>query len=72
MMGKFAEDGAALKGLGAMGETIRQKVVIKNPSLGAVEIPELDAVVTDFPFKYRVTTRRRWTFRFGFSQALRS
>ena len=47
MMGKFAEDGAALKGLGAMGETIRQKVVIKNPSLGAVEIPELDAVVTD-------------------------
>ena len=47
MMGKFAEDGAALKGLGAMGETIRQKVVIKNPSLGPVVIPELDAVVTD-------------------------
>ena len=71
MMGKFAEDGAALKGLGAMGETIRQKVVIKNPSLGAVEIPELDAVVTDLR-STRVTTRRRWTFRFGFSQALRS
>ena len=29
-----------------MGETIR-RVVIKNPSLGPVEIPELDAVVTD-------------------------
>jgi len=47
MMGKFAEDGAALRGLGAMGETIRQKISIKNPSLGSISIEALDAVVTD-------------------------
>lgn len=40
-------DGAAIRGLGSMGETIRQKTTISGLSLGSLELANLSAVVTD-------------------------
>ena len=47
MLGDSAVDGAAIRGLGAGGETLRQKVTISGASVGALELGSLDAVVTD-------------------------
>jgi predicted aspartyl protease len=47
MLGASATDGAAIRGLGAMGETVRQKVTIDGVGVGSVRIGALDAVVTD-------------------------
>ena len=47
MLGASATDGAAIRGLGAMGETVRQKVTIDGVGVGSARIGALDAVVTD-------------------------
>ena len=47
MLGDSATDGAAIRGLGAMGETVRQKVTIEGASVGSKSLGKLDAVVTD-------------------------
>ena len=47
MLGASAIDGAPIRGLGAGGETVRQKVTIAGASVGALELGALDAVVTD-------------------------
>ena len=44
---KLCTDGAAIRGLGSMGETIRQKTTITGLALGSLELNALDAVVTD-------------------------
>ena len=47
MLGDSATDGAAIRGLGSMGETVRQKVTIHGASVGSKSLGDLDAVVTD-------------------------
>ena len=47
MLGDSATDGAAIRGLGAMGETLRQKVTIEGISVGGKDLGSFDAVVTD-------------------------
>ena len=46
-LGSSATEGAAVRGLGAMGETIRQKIKIPNVTLGSKSLDGFEAVVTD-------------------------
>ena len=47
MLGAHATDGAAIRGLGSMGETVRQKTTIANVAVGGVQLGDLNCVVTD-------------------------
>jgi predicted aspartyl protease len=47
MIGDECREGAAIRGLGSMGETVRQKITIDAVSVGSETLGPLDAVVTD-------------------------
>ena len=47
MLGSHATDGAAIRGLGSMGETVRQKTTIADVAVGGLTLGDLNAVVTD-------------------------
>ena len=47
MLGAHAVDGAAIRGLGSMGETVRQKTTVSDVAVGGVTFGDLNCVVTD-------------------------